>query len=86
MSYARTLIFYITAGWKNSCDTGFCLQAADRGVSGTVAGWVFGCFALTQFIFSPIFGYFVSKYVENRSPVFNLFHVGRLVSSIVRLC
>ena len=34
----------------------FSLQADAKGLSKTISGWVFGSFALTQFIFSPIFG------------------------------
>lgn len=37
------------------------IQAERKGVSNTVSGWIFGCFALVQFITSPIVGYLVSK-------------------------
>ena len=38
------------------CENIVCLQAAKKGVSDTTSGFIFGVFALVQFITSPIFG------------------------------
>ena len=38
-----------------------CLQAAKKGVSDTTSGFIFGVFALVQFITSPIFGKLVRR-------------------------
>ena len=35
-------------------------QAEQRGMSDTVVGWVFGVYALVQFLTSPLFGKMVS--------------------------
>jgi len=42
------------------CENIVCLQAAKKGVSDTTSGFIFGVFALVQFITSPIFGKLVS--------------------------
>ena len=41
----------------------FLFQASSKGVSSTITGWIFGIFALVQFVTSPIFGKFVSQYI-----------------------
>ena len=35
-------------------------QANDKNVNDTISGWIFGSFALVQFLTSPIFGKLVS--------------------------
>lgn len=34
----------------------FPQEAADKGVNDTISGWIFGVFALSQVVFSPLFG------------------------------
>lgn len=36
-------------------------QAENKGVNSTISGWIFGAFALVQFIASPFFGRLVSR-------------------------
>ena len=44
------------------CTSILYMQASEKDVNETISGWVFGVFALVQFLTSPIFGRLVSMF------------------------
>ena len=42
--------------------TTYIFQAATKNVSDAISGWIFGAFAFTQFLISPVFGRLVGSF------------------------
>lgn len=61
LSSAQCLHIPPTGPYSGALHSDVSFQANDKNVNDTISGWIFGSFALVQFLTSPLFGKLVRR-------------------------